>query len=222
MAVLRELVVGDDAAVWESLGFTMDGDRCRIGHVDVVCDPSVGKGIRNWTLVGANDGHRPEEVDGVPTTWIDDGLDAADAHPNGILEIDHVVLASPDIARTIAAFERLGVPARRQRETGTYGAPMMQVFFKLGQPILELIGPMEPSGDQPARFFGLAFTSEDLDLTAKCLGEALHPAKAAVQPGRRIATLDKSAGSTIGIAVMSPEPAGSGRIEQLEGAEADV
>ncbi len=200
MAVLRELIVGDEPEVWASLGFTMDGDRCRVGHVDIVFDPSVGKGIRKWNLVGEG----PEDVDGIPTTWSDDGLDVAPTHPNGIFEIDHVVVSSPDIPRTIASFAKVGVPALRERETGTYGAPMVQVFFRLGQPILELIGPKEPQGDKPARFFGLAFTSEDLELTAKAMGGALHGSKDAVQPGRRIATLDKSAGSTIGFAVMSP------------------
>lgn len=201
MAVLKELVVGDEPAVWEALGFTMNGNRCRVGHVDVVCDPSVGKGIRAWTLVGEG----PSEVDGVPTQWSDAGFDAAGAHPNVIVEIDHVVLTSPDIRRTVSALERLGIAARRERETGTYGAPMLQVFFKLGQPILELIGPPEAMGEQPARFFGLAFTSADLDATATYMGDALHASKDAVQPGRRISTLDKSSGSTIGIAVMSAE-----------------
>ncbi len=207
MVVLKELVVGDEPAVWEALGFTMDGDRCRLGHVDVVCDPSVGKGIRKWTLVGEG----PDTVDGVPTQWSTAGVEPAGVHPNGIVDIDHVVLTSPDIRRTVANLEGLGIAARRERETGTYGAPMLQVFFKLGQPILELIGPPDAMGDQPARFFGLAFTSEDLDATGKYLGEALHPSKDAVQPGRRIATLDKAAGSTIAIAVMSPEtePVGS-------------
>ncbi|MEY2399766.1 MAG: hypothetical protein QOJ00_2940 [Actinomycetota bacterium] len=201
MAVLKELVVGDEPAVWKSLGFKMTGDRCRVGHVDVVCDPAVGKGIRAWSLVG--DG--PDTIDGVPTRWVDEALDPAGTHPNGIVEIDHVVLTSPDVHRTVASFERLGVAARRERETGTYGAPMLQVFFKLGQPILELIGPIEPMGDTPARFFGLAFTSGDLDATAAFLGDALHGSKEAVQPGRRIATLDKAAGSTIAIAVMSAD-----------------
>ncbi|MDP1792923.1 MAG: hypothetical protein Q8K63_02195 [Acidimicrobiales bacterium] len=200
MSVLKELVVGDEPAVWESLGFNVDGDRCRIGHVDVVFDPSVGKGIRKWTLVGEG----PETIDGVPTTWSPSGVEATGAHPNGIFEIDHVVLTSPDHLRTIGVLESLGIPARRQRETGTYGSPMLQTFFKLGQPILELIGPKEPMGDQAARFFGLAFTSEDMELTAKTMGDALHPSKDAVQPGRRIATLDKGAGSTIAIAIMSP------------------
>jgi hypothetical protein len=200
MSVLRELVVGDDPGVWKEIGFTVEGDRCRVGHVDIVFDPSVGKGIRTWTLVGDGEG----DIDGVPTTWSDEGVDATGAHPNGIFEIDHVVLTTPDVRRTTNALEGFGIMAKRQRETGTYGAPALQTFFRLGQPILELIGPKEPMGETPARFFGLAFTSEDLELTAKVMGGALHPSKDAVQPGRRIATLDKSAGSTIGIAIMSP------------------
>lgn len=201
MGVLKELVVGDEAAVWKEIGFTVEGDRCRVGHVDVIFDPSVGKGIRKWTLVGEG----PDTVEGIPTTWSDDGLEAAGAHTNGIFEIDHVVLTSPDLRRTVNALEGLGIRALRERETGTYGAPALQVFFRLGQPILELIGPKEPMENAGgARFFGLAFTSEDLALTSKVIGGALHDAKDAVQAGRQIATLDKSAGSTIGIAVMSP------------------
>jgi hypothetical protein len=202
MPVLKELIVGDDPAVWDKLGFTMNGDRCRLGHVDVVCDPSVGKGIRAWTLVGEG----PDDVDGIPTSWAADPLEPnASAHPNGIVDIDHVVLTTPDTARTVRVLESHGIEARRQRETDIYGGPATQTFFKVGQPILELIGPNEPMGDQPARFFGLAFTSEDLDATVSYIGEALHPPKDAVQTGRRIATLGKEAGSTIGFAVMSPE-----------------
>jgi hypothetical protein len=200
MSVLRELVVGDDPGVWKEIGFVVEGDRCRVGHVDIVFDPTVGKGIRKWTLVGDGEG----DVDGVPTTWSDEGVEATGAHPNGIFEIDHVVVTSPDVQRTVKVLESFGIMAKRQRETGTYGSPMLQTFFRVGQPILELIGPKEAMGDQPARFFGLAFTSEDLALTAKVIGDALHPSKDAVQAGRKIATLDKSAGSTIGIAIMSP------------------
>ena len=202
MPVLRELVVGDEPAVWDKLGFAMNGDRCRIGHVEVVCDPSVGNGIRAWTLIGEG----PDDVDGIPTAWADDGVDPnLAAHPNGIIEIDHVVLTTPNVGRTVGVLEALGIRARRQRETDIYGGPAVQTFFKLGQPILELIGPKDPMGDTPARFFGLAFTSSDLDATSRYLGDALHPSKDAVQPGRRIATLAKDSGSTIGIAIMSPE-----------------
>lgn len=202
MTVLKELIVGDEASVWEALGFTVADNRCRVGHVDVVFDPSVGKGIRRWTLVGEG----PEQLEGVPTEWSTDPLEPTGVHPNGIYEIDHVVLTTPDIQRTIDTMASVAVPALRTRETDTYGAPMMQVFFKLGQPILELIGPKEPAGEQPARFFGLAFTADDLELTGKAMGGALHASKDAVQPGRRIATLDKAAGSTIAITIMTPDP----------------
>ena len=83
---------------------------------------------------------------------------------------------------------------------------MVQVFFRLGEVVLEVVGGPQPSGDGPARFFGLAFTVADLDATARYLGDRLHPAKGAVQPGRRIATLDRGAGSTVAMAFMSPGP----------------
>jgi len=84
---------------------------------------------------------------------------------------------------------------------------MRQAFFRLGPVILEVVGPLEGSmGDRPPRFFGLAFTVEDLDATAAFFGERLRPSKDAVQAGRRIATLDKAAGSTVAMAFMSPEP----------------
>jgi hypothetical protein len=84
---------------------------------------------------------------------------------------------------------------------------MRQGFFKHGAVVLEVIGPAQPAGDGPARLWGLAFTVADLDATAVFLGDRLHPPKDAVQEGRRIATVDKSAGSTVPIAFMSGMPA---------------
>ena len=52
------------------------------------------------------------------------------------------------------------------RDGSSGGGPIRQVFFRLGDPILEMVGPPEPSGDGPARFFGLALTVADLDATA--------------------------------------------------------
>ena len=43
---------------------------------------------------------------------------------------------------------------------------MRQTFFRLGPVILELVGPPQPDGDGPARFWGIAFTVADLDATA--------------------------------------------------------
>jgi hypothetical protein len=60
-----------------------------------------------------------------------------------------------------------------------------------------------PSGDGPPRFFGLAWTVRDPAETAAFFGDRLKPFKDAVQPGRQIATLSSSAGSTVPHAFMS-------------------
>jgi hypothetical protein len=48
---------------------------------------------------------------------------------------------------------------------------------------------------------------EDLRALADRLGEHLRPIKPAVQPGRQIATLKRTAGLVPAIAFMDPEPA---------------
>ena len=88
---------------------------------------------------------------------------------------------------------------RRTRDAGR----VHKAFFRAGEVILEVVGPPTPDGDGPAGFYGLAFNVVDLDETAGFLGDRLHPAKEAVQEGRRIATLDKGAGSSVAIAFMS-------------------
>jgi hypothetical protein len=54
------------------------------------------------------------------------------------------------------------------------------------------------------QFWGLAFTVRDLDACAALLGDTLGSVKAAVQTGRRIATLRHTdVGLTVPIAFMS-------------------
>ena len=56
----------------------------------------------------------------------------------------------------------------------------------------------------PAFFWGLAFKVADLDATAAFLGEERSsPPRPAVQPGRRIATLRRSAGLAVPVALMT-------------------
>jgi hypothetical protein len=218
VATLAQLTIADAPAVWTDLGFSVADARCWISGVEqVLAGPDeAGKGIRGWTLAGALGRPGDGEIDGLPTEVIGavapaepPGEPGAPAHPNGVVAIDHVVVVTPDFARTICRLEESGLTLRRTRESGTYGTPMRQAFFKLGPIVLEVIGPVEPAPEwagRPAGFFGLAFTVADLDGTAAYLGGRLHPAKDAVQPGRRIATLDRAAGSTVAMAFMSPGP----------------
>jgi len=201
---LVALAVADEPAAWQGAGFAVDdGGRCLLGDVGVALTPGTGNGVQAWAVDGID-----APVDGLPTIDLPppEPVGATALHPNGTTAIDHVVVATPDLDRTVAALEATGLRARRVREAGSEGRPIRQVFFRLGDPVLEVVGPPEPAGDGPARFFGLALTVADLDATAAALGDHLGEVKDAVQPGRRIATLRRSAGCTTALAFMSPPP----------------
>jgi hypothetical protein len=115
-------------------------------------------------------------------------------------------MLSPDVDRTVAALAAAGVPALRTRDLdeSQYGFPARQVFFRLGEPVLELIGGHEPMGDGPVRVYGLAHDVGDIDALPARYGDGLGRIKDAVQPGRRITTLrHKQLGLSIATAFMS-------------------
>jgi len=211
---LVALSCGDPPALWESLGFTVDGDHCDVDGVRITLT-GEGTGMRAWTLAGitldeGTSGEHVGRLEGLRTTVVDGPVAGSPVHPNGVTAIDHVVVMTPDHERTITAFETAGLELRRTRAiVDTYGAPGSQAFFRPKGAIIELVGPVDPQPDAGgARFFGLAFTAEDLDAVAAHLGDRLKPAKQAVQKGRRIATLASSAGSAVPIAIMSPHVPG--------------
>jgi hypothetical protein len=106
---------------------------------------------------------------------------------------------------------------KRTRATGTPKRPMTQAFFTLASTIVEVVGPTDRSGPGDATFYGLAYTVADLDKTAAFLGSRLRPAGDAVQQGRRIATLDRAAGSTIPLAFMSARTPSARRSDNQPG-----
>jgi hypothetical protein len=201
MPVLAELRVTDDPDAWRAAGFTVDDEgQCVIGHVRVWLDPDgPGAGVTGWALAGLDD---VAPIDGVPTTAPRAEVPEPWTHANGSAQLDHVVVSSPDSGRTTAALEAIGLPAKRTRDIGR---GMQQVFFRAGEVILELVGPVEPTGDGPAGFYGIAINVDDLDATKAALGDALTDPKDAVQPGRRIATLKtRDLGINTAIAFMTP------------------
>ena len=204
---LDELVVADPPEAWEAAGFTVDPDgTCRVGSVRVrLAGREAGKRIVGWSLRGLPDG--TTDIEGLATTPSVRPAPAPAEHPNGATSLDHVVVLTPDSERTVRTLGSLGIELRRTREVPAeqYGFEATQSFFRLGEPILELLGPRSPSGDGPAGFFGLAWTVDDLDALAEQLGPALGRVKDAVQPGRRIATLrHKDVGMSVATAFMTP------------------
>ncbi|HXN40070.1 MAG TPA: hypothetical protein VN892_18715 [Solirubrobacteraceae bacterium] len=209
---IDELQLADDPARWAALGFDVHDRVCQIATVRLrFTDPSAGphaQGIVGWSLrelVGS-------QLDGLPTTISQRPVPApAPTHPNGVLAIDHVVAASADLDRSVAALQAAGLDLRRVREQPTPAGAPRQAFFRLGHEILEVIQEpaevIERAGgrDRPARFWGLALLVEDLDATVATLGERAGEARAAVQPGRRIASVRRSAGLAVPLALMSAD-----------------
>jgi hypothetical protein len=205
---LLELHVAGEPGAWVAAGFEVDPvpptppARCRIGTTDVVLHGGEG-GLIGWTLEGAipaDDG-----IDGLPTTIAHAPADPPPGrHPNGVSGIDHVVVATPDAARTFEALEAAGFELRRVRDAGTPEQPRRQGFLLLAEALLEVVGPVEPEGEGPASFWGMTLVADDLDATVAALGDRVGAPRDAVQPGRRIAVVTREAGLGLPVAIMSP------------------
>lgn len=203
MAVwLDALVTGDEPEAWASAGFSVDGDEVVVGGVRILCTGDGG-GNDRWRLRA--DDPVPAAVDGIATSTTDLDPPAPVAHPNGVVAFDHVVLRSPDLERTTDALASIGLDLRRTRDVDLGEHAVQQRFFRMGEVILELVGPPVPAGDGPCRIWGYALVSDDIDASAAHLGDRCSAPKQAVQPGRRIATVrTRELGIGPTIALMTP------------------
>ena len=192
MPTLEELEIADEPEDWRALGFEVEDGICQVSSVRLRL---VGKGPRRGIL-GWKLATQPPAM-------------AAPPQPNGVERVDHVVLLSPDLDRTVEELRADGFELRRIREGETPGGSTRQAFFRMGEPILEVVQAPEGTSvarnpDGPARLWGIAFRVQDLDATGSVLGGLLGTPRDAVQPGRKIATLRPEAGLGPAIAFMTP------------------
>jgi len=206
---IDELAVADRPERWTAASFAVHDSCCQLGSVRLrFAGPrqEAGAGILGWSLRGI----ASVELDGLPTTRSQSPPPPPPgAHPNGAVAVDHVVVMSPALDRTVAALRAAGLDLRRVREQPTPAGAPRQAFFRLGEEILEVVqepdAVLERDGgpDRPARLWGLALRVQDLDRTLAALAPNVSPARPAVQPGRRIATVRRSAGLAVPVALMS-------------------
>lgn len=204
---IDQLTVADVPAAWARVGFAVQGDSLVVGDVRIRM-AGAGNGLLDWSLRDV----ASTELDGL-RTWRSDGppADEGPAHPNGVTGLDHVVAITPALERTVAALEEAGLDLRRIREEPTPAGAPRQAFFRLGGTLLEVV--QEPDEalardgrERPAFFWGLAFLAPDLEATVEALGDRVSEVRRAVQPGRRIASLRRSAGLSLPVALITPPP----------------
>jgi hypothetical protein len=203
------LEVGDEPAAWRAAGFAVgdDGRLVLDGVVILLRGASGPRGVLGWALQPASD----DDLDGLPARPAPPtGDDRVPDHPNGATVIDHVVVTSDDVERTTPALSEAGIVPRRSvvGARGDGDDDLVYRFFLLGTCVLELVGPArrgEPdtTSRAGARFAGLALTTTAIDE----LGEVAGTPRAAVQPGRRIATLrTRERDISVPIAMLTPRP----------------
>jgi hypothetical protein len=187
-----ELVVADPADAWTAAGFSVDPDGvCRVGGVRIRLVGRGGNqtGIVGWSLRGLPSDGSLDDLDGIPTMRSSAVAAAPAVHKNGVTAIDHVVLLSPDLHRTVESLAAAGVQPRRERDGELGGRPIRQVFFRFIDVIIEAVGSPGAASEGPSTLWGITYAVADIDATASFFGDNTTPVKDAVQPGRRITTL---------------------------------
>jgi len=206
LPALHALDVGDPPEVWRRLGFTVAQDgTCVVGGVTLrLLGHDAGEGILGWVLRA--DEPLPAEVDGIPTLAApaDAVAGPAGAHRNAVTRLDHVVVATPDLDRTLGALRAIGLEVRREREAGTPERPLRQAFLWAGDVLLEIVGALGEHGPGPARLWGLVAVTPALEDLPARTDHAVGSIRDAVQVGRRITTVRREAGSTVPLAFMTP------------------
>ena len=214
MTAVHGLTVAADAAAWERIGLhVVDGEswvggvRLRFVAPASAGGSASGDGVVGWTLAGSP--RHDELIDGLATDHVTAEEAEADHeradrsgwdHPMGVSAFDHLVVMTSSLERTCGAVEAsTGEPLKRVREAGT----VRQGFHRLGPMILEVVESSQVSSPSAA-FWGFVLIVDDIDDLAGRLGpDVMSLPKAAVQPGRRIASFRQQIGLGLPFAVMS-------------------
>jgi hypothetical protein len=203
VTAVAELLVASPVEPWEAIGLRVADGVAGIGGLALRFVP-VGadgrEGVVGWGLAGtpSQDVH---DIDGLATYHIDGPPPGPTDHPLGIVGFDHLVVMTSSLERTCGAIEAAtGEPLKRIREAGA----IRQGFHRLGELIIEVVESPQITAAQ-ASFWGFVWNLADLHESCGRLGpDVVSPPKAAVQPGRFIATVRAQVGLGLPLALMTP------------------
>ena len=196
---------------WERLGLLVHDGVAQVGGVRLRFVPGTG-GLVAWGLADVPGGDARSadgfvtagdvatSIDGLRTYVAQPSEAPAPEHPLGIAGFDHVVVMTSSLERTCGAVEAVtGAPLKRIREAGA----VRQGFHRLGEIIVEVVESPQVSGNAAA-FWGFVWNLRDLHDDCDRLGpDVVSSPKAAVQPGRFIATVRPAVGARLPLAFMS-------------------
>ena len=204
---LAAVHVGGPPEAWTALGFTVDRhDAIALANGSLVTGSPGGLSV---DPAGAQLA-LPGDIEGVPLAFGTPG--PAAIHRNGARQLDHLVLITDSLERTSAAVaERLGLAQRRAREVGEGDRQVRQAFHRFAPAedgtrgcIVEIVESARTKG--PTALFGVVVIVDDLATVCATLGpDLIGSPKPAVQPGRSIATVRRSAGLGAPVALMTPD-----------------
>lgn len=205
------MTVTDDPDAWRQAGFTLldtPEPLVDLGGIFVAFDAEAPSPI-SWTFDGLSSDS--DDLDGIATMQRPNPYDASEvSNSNGVVHLDHVVMMSPSLPRTVPTLEAAGFEVRRRRDIPQ---GRQQVFLWAGLSIIELVGVLDADEnlsveEHPSSLWGLAMSTSDIDTAAETLGDLVGGIKDAVQTGRRIATVRTSElGITPTIALLTPHKA---------------
>ncbi len=202
-ARVGELLIASPVEPWERIGLTVVDGAARIGSVTLRFVPGVAGDASSLVGWGLVDSATPAtDIDGLVTTHVAPVDGPSTEHPLGIAGFDHVVVMTSSLERTCGAIEAAtGAPLKRVREAG---AGVRQGFHRLGEVIVEVVETARITSPT-ASFWGFVWNVHDLHEVCDRLGpEVIGLPKAAVQPGRFIATVRAQVGLGMPLALMTP------------------
>lgn len=209
MTAIAELSIAAPVESWQKLGLVVADSTARVGSVLLRFEsPAPGhEGVVGWCLAGAPTSLT--DIDGLATTHVVQSTQPSNGPPAGsplgnllgIIGFDHIVVLTSSLERTCGAIEEAtGEPLKRVRGIGA----IRQGFHRLGEMIVEVVESPQVTSEK-ASFWGFTWNVVDLHGVCEHLGPGMVGLpRAAVQPGRLIATVRSDLGLGLPLALMTP------------------